>query len=214
VGYKIVYVRDVGPLESDFTTDVINMRKDHVTAVDLSALDWQVAAIFMQNAAAQNWHPGLIFSFGPVYADQFIAHAGGAAVTDGIQVGQAQSLYLGQDAAHLPADRAFIKYVKAVNPSWTPDFYTLFGWTSAALFVQALQAIGANPTRGALLNQLKKVTSFDAGGLLGPVNPAQKKPTNCFVTLQIKNGQYQRVDPKTKGFDCSSSFYYAGKSSS
>jgi ABC-type branched-subunit amino acid transport system substrate-binding protein len=209
VGFKIVYLRDVGPLESDFTTDVINMRNDHVNAVDLSALDWQEAAIFMQNASAQNWHPGLIFSFGPVYADQFIARAGGPSTTNGIQIGQIQSLYLGQDATHLPADRAFLKYVKQVSPSWTPDLYTLYGWASAALFVQALGSAGPHPTRGAVLSQLAKITSFDAGGLIAPVNPAQKKPANCFVNLQIKDGTYQRVDPKSAGFDCNGTFYYA-----
>ncbi len=208
VGYHIAYVRDVGPLETDFTTDVINMRKRGVNAVDLSALDWQTAAAFMQDMATQNWHPGLIFSFGPVYADQFISHAGGPAVTNGIQIGQTQGLYLGQDAAQVPADRQFLDYVKKISPNWTPDEFTLFGWTSAALFVQALKAAGPHPTRGGVLKQLAKITSFDAGGLLAPVNPAQKKPSNCFVVLEIKDGKYQRVEPKGKGFSCST-YYYA-----
>ena len=55
---------------------------------------WQDAAIFVQNAATQNWHPGLIFSGGPVYADQFISHAGGPAAVNGIQIGQVFALYL------------------------------------------------------------------------------------------------------------------------
>lgn len=214
VGYKVVYVDDVNPLASDFTTDVINMRHDHVNAVDLTALDWQDAAIFMQNAAAQDWHPGLVFSGGPVYADQFISHAGGPVATNGILIGQVQALYLGQDSSALPAVKEFLQYVKKVNPSWTPDLYTLFGWTSAALFVQALQAAGAHPTRGAVLDQLKKITSFNAGGLLAPTDPAQKKPATCFVVMEIKDGKYQRVIPKTSGFDCKGSYYYAPGSAS
>jgi hypothetical protein len=68
---------------------------------------------------------------------------------------------------------------------------------------------GSHPTRGAVLGQLAKITSFDAGGLIAPVNPAQKKPSNCFVNLQIKDGTYQRVEPKTTGFNCNSTFFYA-----
>jgi ABC-type branched-subunit amino acid transport system substrate-binding protein len=214
VGYSIAYVRDVGPLESDFTTDVINMRKDGVNVVDLTALDWQVAAIFMQNAAAQNWHPALVISGGPVYADQFISHAGGAAAVNGVQIGQAQALYLGQDSSHVPAVKQFLTYVKKINPSWTPDLFTLYGWASAVMFVQALQGAGTHPTRGTLLAQLKKVTSFSAGGLIAPDNPAQKKPSGCFVLLQIKNGQFQRVLPKTSGFDCNGTYFYANGSAS
>ena len=47
----------------------------------------------------------------------------------------------------MPAVKQFVTYVKKVNPSWVPDLYTLFGWASAELFVQALQAAGPNPTR-------------------------------------------------------------------
>ena len=64
-GYKIAYVDDVNPLASDFTTDVINMKNKGVNAVDLTGIDWQDAAIFVENANTQNWHPGLIFSGGP-----------------------------------------------------------------------------------------------------------------------------------------------------
>jgi len=214
VGYKVAYVDEVSPLASDFTTDVIDMRNKGVNAVDLTALDWQDAAIFVGDAAAQNWHPGLIFSGGPVYADQFISHAGGPADTNGILVGQTQALYLGQDAAHVPAVHQFLSYVKKVNATWTPDLYTLYGWASAALFVQALRAAGAHPTRGAVLAQLKKITSFDAGGLIAPADPAAKKPSHCFVMMKIQNGTFHRIEPKTSGFSCSGSYFYASGSSS
>ena len=181
LGYKVAYVDDVNPLASNFTTDVINMRSKGVNAVDLTALDWQDAAIFVQNAATQGWKPGLIFSAGPVYADQFISHAGGPAATNGIMLGQVQSLYLGQDQNSVPADKLFLKYVKQVNPSWMPDLYTLFGWASAQLFVQALQAAGPHPTRGSVIAQLKKITNFNASGLLSNADPAAKKPSGCYL---------------------------------
>jgi len=208
LGYKVAYIDYINPLQSDFTTDVINMRSRGVNAVDLTGVDWQDAAIFVQNAATQNWHPGLIFSGGPVYADQFISHAGGPAVANGIMIGQVFPLYLGEDASQLPADKLFLQYTKKVSSSWVPDLYTLFGWASANLFVQALQAAGPHPTRGAVIAQLKKITNFDANGMVSPTNPAAKKPTGCFVIATIKNGKFVRVMPQ-KGFDCNTSYYYA-----
>ena len=199
LGYKIGYVDDVNPLASNFTTDVINMRSKGVNVVDLTALDWQDAAIFVENAVTQDWKPGLIFSAGPVYADQFISHAGGPAATNGIMSGQNQSLYLGEDQSSIPADKLFLKYVKQVNPSWTPDLYTLFGWASAQLFVQALQGRRPHPTRGAVIAQLKKVTNFNASGLISNANPAAKKPSGCYMMATIKNGKYVRVQPKGGG---------------
>jgi ABC-type branched-subunit amino acid transport system substrate-binding protein len=208
-GYTVSYVDDVNPLQTDFTTDVINMKNKGVDAVDLTGIDWQDAAIFIENANTQNWHPGLIFSEGPVYADQLISHAGGPAATNGIQIGQVYALYLGQDAKKIPAVKQFITYVKQVNPSWVPDEYTLYGWMSAELFVQALKAAGPNPTRGAVIAQLKKVTSFNANGLLGGSDPAAKTVTPCFLMMGIKNGQYVRELPKSTGFDCNAKSFDA-----
>jgi hypothetical protein len=51
------------------------------------------------------------------------------------------------------------------------DLYTLYGWASAALFVQALTSVAPHPIRGAVLSQLAKITSFNTGGLIAPVNP-------------------------------------------
>jgi ABC-type branched-subunit amino acid transport system substrate-binding protein len=208
-GYKIAYVDDVNPLASDFTTDVINMKNKGVNAVDLTGIDWQDAAIFVENANTQNWHPGLIFSEGPVYADQFISHAGGPAATNGIQIGQVYALYLGQDASKVPAVKQFDSYVKKVNPSWDPDLYTLFGWASAEMFVQALKAAGPHPTRGSVIAQLKKITSFNANGLFGGSDPAAKTLTPCFLMAGIKNGDFVRELPTGNGFDCNAKLYDA-----
>ena len=209
LGYKIAYVDYVNPLQSDFTTDVIDMRNAGVNAVSLTGVDWQDAAIFVQNAATQNWHPGLIFSGGPVYADQFISHAGGPAAVNGIQIGQVFALYLGQDAKTVPAVKQFLTYVKKVNPQWVPDLYTLYGWGSAELFVQALKAAGPHPTRGAVMAQLKKITSFGANGLMATSDPAAKTLSPCFLMAGIKNGNFVRELPTGSGFDCNAKVYDA-----
>jgi len=94
------------------------------------------------------------------------------------------------------------------NPGYSPDLYSLFGWASAQLFVQALKAAGPNPTRGKVLAQLKQVTSFSASNLLAPANPAKKLAPNCIMFAQIINGQYKRVAPTAgSGWDCSGVYY-------
>jgi ABC-type branched-subunit amino acid transport system substrate-binding protein len=208
-GYKIAYLHEVSPLQSDYTTDVINMRNDGVNVLYMTALDWQVGALIMKAAYQQNWRPPLIFSGGPIYADQFIKAAGGPTIANGIWIGQGQALYLGQDSSRVPAVKLFNTWVHKVAPSWTPDLFTLYGWASAQLFVQALQAAGPHPTRGAVLDQLKKISSFNAGGLLGTANPATKTPSACYVIARIENGNYKRVYPAKSGFSCSAKFFYA-----
>jgi len=45
------------------------------------------------------------------------------------------------------AVKQFDTVCEEVNPSWVPDLYTLFGWASAEMFVQALKAAGPDPPR-------------------------------------------------------------------
>jgi hypothetical protein len=127
---------------------------------------------------------------------------------------QATSLYLGEDASALPADKTFLHWIQVVNPGFKADLYTLYGWLSGELFTQALKAAGPDPSRGSLLQQLRKITSFNGGGLIGKVNPANKVPSNCYVIARIVNGSFQRYqDPSitgpTQGFRCDQPYYYA-----
>jgi ABC-type branched-subunit amino acid transport system substrate-binding protein len=214
-GYSISYVRYIGPLDSNFTTDIVRMQRAGVNAVDMTALDWPVAADIILDMTQQGWRPKLIFSGGPVYDNHFIKTAGGPSVTNGIYVAQEQALYLGQDAKVVPAVNTFLTWVKRVNPAWTPDLFTLFGWESAQLFVRALDAAGRHPTRGGVLAQLHKITSFNASGLQAASNPAKKLPASCYLMSRIVNGNFQRVDdPANGGFRCDAAFFNANGATS
>jgi ABC-type branched-subunit amino acid transport system substrate-binding protein len=209
LGYHISYVDLVNPLQTDFTTDVINMRNKGVNFLWMGSSDWQDEAVLMQNMTQQGWRPPVLFSDGPVYADQFIKAAGGASVADGVWVGQDYPLYLGQDARVVPAVKTFDTWVHKVDPTWIPDLYTLYGWASAQLFVQALRAAGPHPTRGSVLAALHKIDSFSPSGLVATSNPAQKKPPICFVMARIEHGNFVRVSPAGGGFDCSGTYFAA-----
>ncbi len=207
-GFTIAYVDQFSPLATDFTTQVIDMRNAGVNVLWLTDLDWQWGAEIIADAGQQNWHPAVVLSGGPIYADQFLLHAGGPTNADGILIGQEQALFLGQDAKTIPAVNTFLHWVKAVNPNWTPDLYTLYGWASAQLFAQALQAAGSHPNRGAVLKDLAKISTFDASGLLANANPAAKLPPTCYLMAEVKNGSYVRIAPSKSGFACKDSTYW------
>jgi ABC-type branched-subunit amino acid transport system substrate-binding protein len=104
------------------------------------------------------------------------------------------ALFLGGDAAVIPADATFLKWVQRASPGFKPDYYTLAGWANTQLFAQALKAAGKNPTRGLVQQQLRKITSFSASGLIAPVNPAAGVPGDCYLIAKIVNGKFVRSD--------------------
>ena len=83
---------------------------------------------------------------------------------------------------------------------------------------QALQAAGPDPTRGSVLQQLRQITSFSGGYLIGTANPAKKIPSNCYIIGQVEGGRVQRLDDPpingpTHGYRCDEPFFYVGSSS-
>ena len=211
-GFQIVYSRTYGPLETDFTADVIKMQQAGVQAVDLTAIDGAHAARFMQEAATQGFHPPLVFSGGPIYTESFIKQAGGAAVVNGTYLNQTEVLYLGGDAGNVPAVNQFLKWVHGLYPGFSIDLFTLYGWTSAALYVQGLKGAGASPTRQSLLQSLGQIHAFTADGMQAQTDPAAKQPASCYLLAQIVNGQFVRTNMPATGFKCDSTFYAAPSS--
>lgn len=208
VGYKIVYKDTVGSVQTDFTSDVIKMRSAGVQMVYIVGMAVSQVVALAKNMAQQNFHPKLFATNGVAYDSSYIPTAGpnaaGNTFTD-----QQSAMFQGQDAKAVPAVATFDKWTKKVDPSGHIDTYALFGWVSAQLFVQALQAAGRNPTRTSLLAALTKITSFNGNGLIATTNPAQKKPGTCWIEIKVANGRWQRTAPSpASGFVCKPGGYY------
>jgi len=98
-------------------------------------------------------------------------------------------------------------YVKYVGKGKTNGF-SVFGWVATLAFAQAANATvkqkGVNGlTRANLLDALKGLMKFDAGGMFRTVNIGQKIPGPCFLLEQYTGGKFKRVYPKQAGtFDC------------
>ncbi len=88
------------------------------------------------------------------------------------------------------------------------DGFGIQAYASGLLVSDAIEKIvsasGVNGvTRQALFDQLDATQSFNAGGMIGKTNIADRKTSPCYVLTQVKNGKFVRVTPSKKGtFDC------------
>jgi branched-chain amino acid transport system substrate-binding protein len=213
LGYKVVYDPTFEISQTDFNQNVIAMKNDGVKILFLEQMPQNYAGAVIKALTQQNFHPVVVLG-GSTYSDELVSSSGGAAAIDGSYMEQNTALYLGEDASAIPATTTFLDWVQKASPGFKADLYTLYGWLSAELFAQALHAAGTNPSRGSILQQLRKITSFSGGYLTGTANPAAKIPTNCYIIAKIENGTYQRVDdPSPKGsqhgYRCDQPYYYA-----
>ena len=70
------------------------------------------------------------------------------------------------------------------------------------------EVVKSRPARAALLEGIQTLTKFDAGGMLGTVDIANRTLSSCTLLTQFTNDKFVRVWPAKKGtFDCSPKNY-------
>jgi len=211
LGYHVLYDPALPPSQTDFTQQVVAMKNDGVQILFLEQEPENYASSIFKDLGQQDFHPTVVLG-APAYNETLVANSGGAPAVDGAYLEQSASLYLGEDAASIPAVGTFDTWVHTVDPGFTPDYFTFLGWLSAELFTQALRQAGTDPSRGSLLQALRHVTSFSSGKLAPVTNPAGKVPTGCFLLGRITDGRFQRlddppIDGPTDGFRCDKPYY-------
>jgi len=214
LGYTVLSDPALSPTTTDFTPQVVTMKNAGVQILFLEQAPQNYASAIFRDLSQQNFHPVVVLG-APAYNRQLIGNAGGPQVVNGAYLEQASSLYLGEDSAQIPAITIFNTWVQRVAPGFMPDFFTLIGWLCGELFVDALRNAGMNPSRGSLLQALRKITAFNSGNLIPVTNPAGKVPSICYLLGQVTNGQFQRLDDPpvtspTNGFRCDGTYYRAG----
>jgi ABC-type branched-subunit amino acid transport system substrate-binding protein len=210
VGYKIAYEADYGVAQTDFTSNVIAMKNAGVKILFVDSMAESYASALLKNLVQQNFHPVIVLG-AATYTPKLVPDSGGASAVNGSYFEMATTLYQGQDSSQVPSVATFLHWVNVASPGFAPDLFTLYGWLSAQMFAQALQSAGSNPSRGSLLAQLGKITSFDGNHIIGPNNPAAKTVGNCYIVGQVANGDFQRLDDppvtsSTHGFRCDYSY--------
>jgi ABC-type branched-subunit amino acid transport system substrate-binding protein len=213
LGYRVLDDPALPPTQTDFTEQVVTMKNDGVQILFLEQEPQNYASAIFRDMTQQDFHPVVVLG-APSYNAQLVANSGGAAAVDGSYLEQPASLYLGGDAAQIPAVSVFDSWVQQVSPGFTPDFFTLEGWLCTELFVDALRGAGTDPSRGSLLRALRGITSFQSGNLVPVSNPAGKVPLTCYLLGQVSGGIFQRlddppVDGPTGGYRCDGSYYRA-----
>ena len=208
IGYKFVYQDlNIEPTQTDFSADAQAMKSAGAQGILFLALGSYYADVARAVQAAGLNMPFADYSSN-AYDPTFLSQSGTAA--NGAVLWGEDALYQGEDAGSSPVVATFDKWYKAISGGQLPNDFAVWGWMSGMLFVDGLNA-GGGLTRTNLLNGLKQVTSFDAGGLQSAANPAGKKPPPCYVVIDVTNQKFVRDAANPSGFNCTDApnFYYS-----
>lgn len=208
VGYRWDYVRDYSPGETDFTSDIIQMRQKGIQFLYFVSADSHTIAKVLNAAKQQNWKPQLIAvgAGDAAYDPSFIPEAGAA--SEGLYADQPHAAFFNPSDAAIPGVRLYQQWMAKTGAESHEDLYSAWGWGSASLAVQALKKAGPKLTRQGFLDALGTIHTYDGDGMFAPADPAGKKPNTCYVVLTVSGGQWVRKDTPATSFRCGGYFYY------
>ena len=98
------------------------------------------------------------------------------------------------------------KYDHSYKAGSIPDLGLYGSYIAAEEMIDGLKEAGPNPTRASFISNLRKVSSYNAGGILPAGTSfanfgtaAMIPPTECFYFLQLQNGKFINAAPGGKG---------------
>ena len=195
-GIPVVATYPVAPTASNFNTQANDMKQKGVDFV-ITVAEVNAMSNLAKAFESVGYFPKVPFYGAQVYGQKFLQLAGKAA--EGTRVGLIFAIP--EDAANNPAVGALSTWYGRTAPGADLDFFSVSAWLAADMFVSALRAAGPDPTQAKIVAHLKTLTNYTGGGLVGGINPAQKKPSKCFNVIEVKGGKWVKTFP-AKGFQC------------
>jgi hypothetical protein len=185
------------------------MKSDGIKVVDLADLAVNQVADFLNQAYQQGYKPDAVLA-PTAYDATFFGLLTNPAAATPLVMPEPFPLYLGPNATAVAEVKTVTKWVNKVKPGFPLDLYALEAWTDGLFFQAAMSHVTGTPTQQKLMAAVKKVTTFNANGLIGPVNPAKHTPTNCAVIAGAKATKaYVRLDPASAtAFACNLGKFY------
>lgn len=95
----------------------------------------------------------------------------------------------------------FLAWMAQTAPDMPTDSVAVDSWAGTKAIVDALEALSGPISREALIAQLHTMNTYDAGGLLGPIQLGNKLNNGCFIAMQVIGGAWRRMTPE-QGFLC------------
>jgi ABC-type branched-subunit amino acid transport system substrate-binding protein len=171
------------PEKAQFVTQMKSKNPDMVVMVDSAP----GAARYVLEMQRQGWKPKVITGINTLTDESFLRAAGNA--TDDLVVAPAATL-----PPTDPKAKECVDALAAYNKELQPSGFTMFGCLAAKMFVDALQRVGPEPTRAALIAELDKTHGFESG-FSGPISfsPTVHQGLTAMYPIAVQGGQFKVV---------------------
>ena len=193
-GMKFVYVQGVDTSEVNYAPYVQQLKSKGARYVQ--ALGSYQHGVRLAQAMQQAGYKPDLFMMDVVAYDPGFVQSGGDAV-------EGTTAFINfvpfEQASSNQEMSLYLKYLQQVAPGAKPNFFGVFGWSAARLFVTEAVGLGGRLSRSTLLDRVRSVSKWTANGMHAPQYVGSKETADCWRFLQLKGGKWT---PKGNGYTC------------
>ena len=189
-GMEFDYVQGIETSEFNYAPFVQQLKDREIGYVQITAAIPQFVRL-AQAMTQQAYEPDVFMIDPTAYEPGYIEQGG--------QDVEGTTIYTNfvpfEEAASSPETKLYLDWLQATKPGATPDFFGVFSWSAARLFVELAAKLGGDLSRETLLAAVKGVDNWTANGLHAPQRVGPKHTGECFRFLQVKDGKFQPLGP-------------------
>lgn len=184
-GMKFVYEQSVDTAEFNYAPYVQGLKNNGARHVQFLGGIPQYVRL-AQTMEQQGYKPDVYVVDPTAYHPDYIKGAGSAAEGTVAFI----NFVPFEEAASNAEMQLYLQWLQQTKPGATPDFFGLFAWSAARLFVEQASKLGGKLTRPALVQAMRGVTKWTANGMHSPQEVGPKRTGECWRFVEVKGGKW------------------------
>jgi ABC-type branched-subunit amino acid transport system substrate-binding protein len=200
VGFDFQLVADTQLFQETYSAEAQRMKAAGIRFVTMVSETSETAKL-LRDMRAQSFQPDVV-SLGAQYYDPALLTE---PASEGVYIELNTVPF--EEADLVPAMRQFLDAYDTVGSSIKPTALGVQSFSAGLLFAEAAKNAGADLTRESLVAEMRKINSWDGGGLHFETNPGDEVRSACMLLMQIRDGAFTRVHPAEPGtFACEDNY--------
>ena len=193
-GIQVVATYAVAPTATNFRSQATDMKQKGIELI-ITVAEINAIANLTRALADVGYKPKAPFYGAQTYSQKFLKLAGAAGE------GAIAGLIFHVPEENTPAMQIFSEWYRRTAPGSDVDFFSVLSWVAGEVLVRAIAAAGPDPTQAKVVAELQKFTNYQSD-YVAPINIAGKRPSNCFLVVEVQNGKWTKIHPEGSGFAC------------
>ncbi len=189
-GFEFVYQDTVDVSEFNYAPYVQEMKERGVRWVRFLGA-YTNAVRLAQAMQQQGFEPDVFLQDSTVYDPRYV-ESGGDAV-EGTYV--FMNIVPFEEARSSKEMQLYQAWLQQVKPGSTPDFFGVYAWSAARLFVEQAIALGGRLTRERLVERVRAIDDWTGNGIHSPQPVGPKRTSECFRIIRLEKGRWVRKSP-------------------